>query len=286
MMARADIRVRPAVPADQRALANLIHFSSHVHRHLDWRNPLDWVGTAPFLVAEQHGELVSAFACPPDPPRIAWLRLFADSGKIPLGEAWELLWQAACQDLAQRGNFTMAVILLQEWLRVILEATGFIRRQEIVMLEWDGLSPAPVVLPAGVSVRGMTPADLPAVARLDAAAFEPIWQNSEEALQGAFPQAMVATVAESAGAVIGYQITTRNPFGAHLARLAVLPEAQRRGVGRALVDDLVRQLVQQAVSRLTVNTQSDNLTSLSLYGRMGFRTTGERYPVYECAIPS
>jgi ribosomal protein S18 acetylase RimI-like enzyme len=284
MMARADIRIRPAVEADQRALANLIHFSSHVHRHLDWRNPLDWVGTPPFLVAEQRGELVSAFACPPDPPRIAWLRLFADSGKIPLGEAWQLLWQEACRDLAHRGNFTMAVILLQEWLRAVLEGTGFTSHQEIVMLEWDGLSPVDPVLPTGVSIRGMAAADLPAVAELDAVAFEPIWQNSLAALRGAFPQAMLATVAESAGAVIGYQITTRNPFGAHLARLAVLPQAQRRGVGRALVEDLVRQLVRQNVARLTVNTQSDNLTSLSLYRRIGFRTTGERYPVYECAI--
>jgi len=286
MMARADLRIRPAVTADQRALANLIHFSSHVHRHLDWRNPLDWVGCEPFLVAEQRGELVSAFACPPDPPHIAWLRLFADSGKIPLGEAWQVLWQAARQDLAQRGNFIMAVILLQEWLRAMLEGTGFTSRQEIVMLERDRLSPAETALPPGVSIRSMTAVDLPSVAGVDAAAFEPIWQNSLEALLGAFPQAMVATVAESAGAVIGYQITTRNPFGAHLARLAVLPRAQRRGVGGALVNDLIRQLVQQSIVRLTVNTQSDNLTSLSLYRRIGFRATGERYPVYECAISS
>lgn len=286
MMAKADLRIRSAVLTDQRALANLIHFSSHVHRHLDWRNPLDWVGSAPFLVAEQRGELVSVFACPPDPPRIAWLRLFADSGKIPLGEAWQLLWQAAREDLARRGNFTMAVILLQEWLRAILEGNGFTSRQEIVMLERDQLSSAEAPLPPGVSIRSLTAADLPVVAALDAAAFEPIWQNSLEALQGAFPQAMLATVAVSAGEVIGYQITTRNPFGAHLARLAVRPDAQRRGVGGALVTELIRQLVHQSVIRLTVNTQSDNLTSLSLYRRIGFRETGERYPVYECSISS
>ena len=284
MMAKADLWIRSAVLTDQRALANLIHFSAHVHRHLDWRNPLDWVGSAPFLVAELRGELVSALACPPDPPCVAWLRLFADSGKIPLGEAWELLWQAAREDLAQRGNFTMAVILLQEWLRAILEATGFTSRQEIVMLERDQLSPAESPLPSGVSIRSMTAGDLPVVAALDAAAFEPIWQNSLEALQGAFPQAMLATVAVSAGEVIGYQITTRNPFGAHLARLAVRPDTQRRGVGGALVNELIQQLVQQSIVRLTVNTQSDNLTSLSLYRRIGFRETGERYPVYERPI--
>lgn len=284
MMAKADLRIRSAVLADQRALANLIHFSAHVHRHLDWRNPLDWVGSAPFLVAERRGELVCALACPPDPPCIAWLRLFADSGKVPLGEAWQLLWQAARAELARRGNFTMAAILLQEWLRALLEGAGFTSRQEIVMLERDQMPSAEVMLPPGVSIRKMIAADLPVVARVDAAAFEPIWQNSLLALQGAFPQAMLATVAESAGEVIGYQITTRNPFGAHLARLAVRPDAQQRGVGGALVAELIWQLVHQTVIRLTVNTQSDNLTSLSLYRRIGFRETGERYPVYERSI--
>jgi len=177
MMAKADLRIRSAVLADQRALANLIHFSAHVHRHLDWRNPLDWVGSAPFLVAERRGELVCALACPPDPPCIAWLRLFADSGKVPLGEAWQLLWQAARAELARRGNFTMAAILLQEWLRALLEGASFTSRQEIVMLERDQMPSAEVMLPPGVSIRKMIAADLPVVARVDAAAFEPIWQN-------------------------------------------------------------------------------------------------------------
>jgi hypothetical protein len=37
--------------------------------------------------------------------------------------------------------------------------------------------------------------------------------------------------------------------------------------------------------RLTVNTQSDNASSLALYKKTGFLETGERYPVYELQVP-
>jgi len=61
----------------------------------------------------------------------------------------------------------------------------------------------------------------------------------------------------------------------------VLPAVQGRGVGRALVADLIQQTGRLGLARLTVNTQSDNFTSLALYNNIGFHETGERFPVYE-----
>jgi ribosomal-protein-alanine N-acetyltransferase len=137
----------------------------------------------------------------------------------------------------------------------------------------------------GVHIRGMKQNDLPDVAELDAAAFAPLWQNAEETLAIALPQASVATVAENAAGLVGYQITTANPFGAHLARLAVRPDAQNQGYGSLLVADLVERLNRQGVDRLTVNTQSDNHASLALYKKMGFVVSGEQFPVYWYEIP-
>jgi ribosomal-protein-alanine N-acetyltransferase len=283
-MVKEDIRIRSAVFTDQRQLARLIQYSPHVHRHLDWRNPLDWVGTWPFLIAEEGGKPVAAFACPPDPPGVAWLRLFADSDQTPLDEAWQVLWEAARPQLAGQGA-VVAAIVLQPWMRKLLVESGFSNHQNIVMLERDLPAAGPVELPEGVWLRTMLPSDLPVVAEVDAAAFDPVWQNSLPALNRAFPQAVLATVAETAQGVIGYQISTRNPFGCHLARLAVRPGSQRHGVGRALVVDLIDQLTQRGISRITVNTQSDNRTSLALYTRLGFEETGEQYPVYEFPVP-
>ncbi|HVM73227.1 MAG TPA: GNAT family N-acetyltransferase [Anaerolineales bacterium] len=280
-----DVRVRPALLTDQRQIANLMHFSPTIHRHLDWRYPLDWIGSAPFFVLENQGQITSALACPPDPPSVAWVRLFVNSGELSLAESWQLLWEAARMDLARKGGFTVAAIVLQDWYHSLLINSGFSSRQSIVMLERAGQASVDVTLPSGFSIRGMLQYDLPAVAEVDAAAFEPIWQNSLPSLERAYPQAVLATVAEAGGQVLGYQLSTRNPLGAHLARLAVRPELQGRGVGRALVADLIQQAERRSMYHLTVNTQSDNLTSLALYRKIGFRETGERFPVYQLQVP-
>ena len=285
MMVGLDLRVRPASSTDQRQIANLMHFSPYNHRHLDWRYPLDWLGSPPFFVLESQGQILSALACPPDPPMVAWVRLFVTSGKIPLGEAWETLWQTARRELTRQGRFMAAAIVLQEWYSSLLIASGFSSHQSIVMLEREGQMPIEVSLPAGYSIRSMLQYDLPAVAEVDAAAFDPLWQNSLPSLERAYPQAVLATVVEANGQVLGYQLSTRNPLGAHLARLAVRPELQGLGLGRAMIADLIQQADRHAMYRLTVNTQSDNAASLVLYKKTGFRETGERFPVYQLQVP-
>ena len=284
MTVGVDVRVRPAVLIDQRQIANLMHLSPHIHRHLDWRYPLDWIGSSPFFVIESQGQIIAALACPPDPPSVAWIRLFVSADKTFIEESWQMLWEAARHDLSPKGGILAGAIVLQGWYHSLLQGSGFTSRQSIVMLERDGQGPLEPFLPAGFSVRPMLQYDLPAVAEVDAEAFDPLWQNSLSSLERAYPQAVLASVAEKDGQVLGYQISTRNPFGAHLARLAVRPALQGRGVGRAIIADLVQQAERHGMSRLTVNTQSDNAISLALYEKTGFRQTGERYPVYQYLI--
>ena len=88
---RDRISVRLAQNKDRRHLASLIHFSPWVHRHLDWRPPLDWIGHQPYLVAELDNQIVAALTCPPDPPEVAWIRLFAASNELPVEKAWSFL---------------------------------------------------------------------------------------------------------------------------------------------------------------------------------------------------
>ena len=60
-MALSELSTRPATQDDRRQLDNLIHFEPHVHRHLDWRRPLDWIGHSPFWVAEKDGRIRSCW---------------------------------------------------------------------------------------------------------------------------------------------------------------------------------------------------------------------------------
>jgi ribosomal protein S18 acetylase RimI-like enzyme len=49
----------------------------------------------------------------------------------------------------------------------------------------------------------------------------------------------------------------------------------------ALVRDTLDQFDRRGALRVTVNTQENNEVSLALYDKLGFRKTGETYPVYQ-----
>jgi ribosomal-protein-alanine N-acetyltransferase len=278
-MVNTQFAVRAATEIDHSQIANLMYFEPHVHRHLDWRGPLDWLGVPEYWVLEQFGSVAAAMACPPDPEGVAWLRLFAHSSALPLAEAWDTLWQNAKTALQGRG-LTVSAITVNDWLSTLLSDSGFDSKQQIVVLEYNSHSFQQRQIPDGVIFRRMTEKDLPVVAVVDAAGFAPLWRNSVSALKSGFSQAGFATVAEMNGEVVGYQISTRNSFGAHLARLAVVPQMQGRGLGYLLVQDLLHQAHFSGLYRITVNTQNDNAKSLALYQKIGFHLTGERYTVF------
>ena len=279
-MVALGLQVRPAVIADQKQISNLIFFESRVHRHLDWRAPLDWLGSKNYWVLEDERRITAALACPQDPPGIAWLRLFVHASHLSGPEAWSPLWEAACAEIQSQGGATIAAISLYGWLQNILRENNFQLKQKIVMLKWFNQSVELSPMPVGVAIRGMTADDLGQTVETDASAFAPLWRNSYDALQKALSQALSATVAEKDGQIIGYQLSTPNPYGAHLARLAVRKEAQGQGVGRALLTNLLIQIRNRGLEHLTVNTQDDNTTSLALYQKTGFIRTGEQFPVF------
>jgi ribosomal-protein-alanine N-acetyltransferase len=272
--------LRPALSSDYHSLSRLLVENKH-HRHLDWRDPLSLLGLQPFLVLEREGQITGALACPPDPPGIAWLRLFATSeSRI---RAWNELWNTAKGALPQ--NITAAAISLHDWMDDLLGSSGFCMTQELVMLEKLADTTINLEQDPGSGIRPLLTQDLAAVAEVDAAAFPVLWQISSADLQRAHMLSFLATVIEKQGRLLGYQISTRTSVGLHLARLAVHPAAQGQGIGQELVQDLFRMAGRQGIHRITVNTQGDNSVSLSLYRKLGFMETGERYPVFIWSLP-
>jgi len=277
--------VRQANLNDHQQLSNLIFFETRLHRHLDWRTPLEWLG-APFYWALDEGrQITAALACPTEVTGIAWVRLFVYAGRWSAENAWSILWNTARDEIARAGGANVAAIAMQPWFQNVLVAGGFENRQNIVMLEWQ-YQPWASGEARGVRIRKMEESDLPEVERTDAASFPPLWQNHLETLHRAFSQALLATVAENEHGIVGYQLSTGGRMRAHLARLAVHPALQGRGVGRALLGDLFARLNQYGIPKLTVNTQNDNHVSLRLYQKMGFLRTGEQYPVYTFNVPA
>jgi ribosomal protein S18 acetylase RimI-like enzyme len=108
-----------------------------------------------------------------------------------------------------------------------------------------------------------------------------MWRNAKSSLTRALELSAYATVAVESGKILGYQISTASSSGAHLARLAVLPNRQNQGIGYALIRNLVQQFTAWGAIRISVNTQADNTASLSVYERSGFKQIEGEFPVYQ-----
>jgi ribosomal protein S18 acetylase RimI-like enzyme len=62
----------------------------------------------------------------------------------------------------------------------------------------------------------------------------------------------------------------------YLAHLGVSPMLRGQGMGRALIDELIRQGVQGGCNRMVLDVAVSNPRAQALYERLGFEVTGER----------
>src|SRR5512138_3617111 len=102
--------VRPADLKDHHQLSNLIFFETRLHRHLDWRSPLEWLGAPFYWALDEGGQITAAMACPTEGVGIAWVRLFVFTGRWSAENAWSLLWLTAKTEIAKRGGAKVAAI--------------------------------------------------------------------------------------------------------------------------------------------------------------------------------
>jgi len=283
-MSEVDYRIRAAVLSDRSCLANLIHFGTSIHQHLDWKSPLDWLGRSPYFVVETDNGCAAALACPPELPGVTWIRLFAVTSHIPINFAWKLLWEAAQGELARETKYLVAALSLQNWFNNILESSGFEHADNVIVLMRGNSFITPDPKPGVVNIRPMLIEDLPEVVKVDHSSFSLEWRNSQESLELAFQQTSIATIAETESEIVGYQYSTTGAVGGHLARLAVKPSHQGNGIGYALLHDLLKQFNRWDVKNVTVNTQQKNQISLSLYEKAGFKPTGESYRIYRSIL--
>jgi ribosomal-protein-alanine N-acetyltransferase len=276
------LQTRAAQVTDRSALERLLREAQVVHTHLDWRPPHGWLGESPFYLAATRERLAGALAAPPDPPDVAWIRLATVAGGYSAPTVLDLLWPPARQALAQTQTQTVNCMLLDHWLTPHLQRWGYELFNDVVILSRPrGARPLRRAAIPDLALRPIQAADLSALVAVDNAAFAPPWQYSRGALQEALGLAALATVAEVAGEVVGYQISSGGRNGGHLARLAVRPDWQGYGIGRGLVAHLIEFFESLGAPVITVNTQRDNQSSLAVYHAAGFQLTQDHCEVWQ-----
>jgi GNAT superfamily N-acetyltransferase len=264
-------------PADHRQVVELFQRTSRQHLHLDWRSLHQWLPHPDLCcwVVQQGGVVRSLLgatihAAQGDSPSVvAWLRM-ALPAPFSARPALDALWEALYHDLRSAAVERVALLALVPWIEPAAGRWGFERTNAVIsMRRTGGTIPLPPSAP--LHIRDASNADLDVIALIDAQAFAPLWRYSRETLAVAFSHAVTVTVLEDDERTLGYQLSTRYAGNGHLARLAVVPEAQGRGLGGLLIGEMVRFFEARGVSTITVNTQADNAYSRHLYARLGFK---------------
>jgi ribosomal protein S18 acetylase RimI-like enzyme len=167
--------------------------------------------------------------------------------------------------------------------RGFIEA-GFDVRERLHLLAHD-LHDLPALTPGGLR-RGRR-GDRPGALNVDARSFDTFWRLDDEG----FEEAMAATptsrfrVLDDVDHIVGYAVSGRAGPRGFLQRLAVDPEHQRQGWGRALAVDGLRWMKRRGVDRAMVNTQEQNDGALALYQHLGFRLQPGGLAVLQIALP-
>lgn len=189
-----------------------------------------------------------------------------------------------CLDqLAARGFHQVITSALSPAEQAGFLGAGFEVHEHLYLLEHD-LRHIPRADTTGL--RRAVADDHPAVLAIDGRAFPSFWRIDDMSLA----EALAATpnsrfrVAAPRGEVAAYAVTGRAGRRGFLQRLAVDPDHQRQGLGRALCVDALRWLRRWRVDHAVVNTQTGNDAALALYESLGFRREPAGLSVLSAAL--
>lgn len=292
--------IRTAQISDRHLLAHLWQTAGYVHVHAEWQLPVDWLGEPGFVVWDE--TTVRPLIFPPrdekilraclaliaDPLPSAWVRIAAAYDPTTLVDTFHPLLATVWPTLLQQGVTELGWLVMEPPTQLLLPHLGFNPLTELeTYVKGDLYTPEP---PGNdqVMIRPLQPDDLTQVAKLDAAAYEPLWRYSAQALALARPQALTFTVALLEEQIVGYLFSTPSdePRGAHLVRLTVSPQAQGQGVGRSLLNHFIRECRLRGLDHISLNTQTDNVPSQRLYRQYSFQSLPSRVAVWNRFIDS
>lgn len=132
----------------------------------------------------------------------------------------------------------------------------------------------------------MQPADVPAVAAIEAVSFERPWREGafRHELDIPFSRALVAYPTDAPERVAGYVVLWHVADEVHLLNLAVAPELRGRGLGRTLATAVVEHAREVAARFVTLEVAIGNDVARTLYQRLGFVERERRRDYYAPGI--
>jgi ribosomal protein S18 acetylase RimI-like enzyme len=276
------ITVTAYEPRYRQQVLDLFYRAYQVHIHLDWYSIEQWLETGAEILrlAWDDHHLVGVMGAAQPLHDTSWIRLILLRDRAPSRTTLRALWDSVSKALIPLGVRSAWLLLSNETLSDDVRALDFEQDEWVVTLRRQGEEfPEPVA--TAIEILPLELDHLEPAVRVDHAAFAPPWQLDTQDLYQAVRQSDSATIALLNGEVIGYQLSTRYRETGHLARLAVMPDQQGKGVGGALLRHMIAGFLRKRVATVTVNTQLSNVQSQRLYEYYGFRRNHFDLPVWK-----
>ena len=134
----------------------------------------------------------------------------------------------------------------------------------------------------GVRIRTATAADLDAVMALEQAAFPAsAWERATMAAEIASEWGRYLIAVDGDGRALGYAGLRAVGVEGDVQTIAVAEDARGRGIGRALLAELLDEAGRRGVRELFLEVRADNQVARGLYASVGFEEIGVRPRYYQ-----
>ncbi|CUW43534.1 ribosomal-protein-alanine acetyltransferase [Brucella vulpis] len=136
-----------------------------------------------------------------------------------------------------------------------------------------------------VSIEPLGAQDSHAIQRIHAVAFHHGW-SSDDFRSLIAQDTVFGFIARPQGKpneACGFVLARLVVGEAEILTIAVSRDVQRQGVGRMLMDGVLRHLYQERAETLFLEVDEANIAAQALYRRLGFQKVGDRPAYYETA---
>lgn len=131
-----------------------------------------------------------------------------------------------------------------------------------------------------VTIRGALPADIAAIAALQARSFPDPWDVASLARLATLPGAVLLVATDDIEGVCGYVLGQAVAEIAELTSIAVMPTRRQTGIGRHLLDAFEGVVAALGAERVVLDVAADNNPARRLYCGCGYAVVGERLGYY------
>ena len=132
---------------------------------------------------------------------------------------------------------------------------------------------------AELTIRSMHDADIAEVVRVERAAYAFPW--TEGIFRDCLRVNYFCCVVEIGDALVGYGVMSIAAAEAHLLNICVDEAYRCRGIGRRVLNHLLREASANAALEALLEVRPSNLPAIRLYQSLGFRQIGLRRGYYQ-----